>query len=96
MRQIKISTFTTQNNKKIEEVFINTPESNSFHFRMTLLQRYCKRRVIGVFLYLETKKYRYMSTPPTTQHKDKYKIKNWQAYNKSLQGISASMVFNVL
>ena len=51
---------------------------------MTLLQRTCKIRVIGVFLYLETKKYRYMSTLPTTRSKDTYKIKNWQTYNKSL------------
>jgi hypothetical protein len=51
---------------------------------MTLLQRYCKRRVKGVFLYLEIQKNRYMSTSPITRVKDKYKIKNWQAYNKSL------------
>jgi hypothetical protein len=51
---------------------------------MTLLQRYCKRRVKGVFLYLETQKSRYMSTSPITRAKDKYKIKKWQAYNKSL------------
>ncbi|KAA6326379.1 hypothetical protein EZS27_024512, partial [termite gut metagenome] len=25
-----------------------------------------------------------MSTYPTIQYKDKYKIKHWQAYNKSL------------
>jgi hypothetical protein len=25
-----------------------------------------------------------MSTPPTTRCKDKYKVKNWQAYNKKL------------
>jgi hypothetical protein len=51
---------------------------------ITLLQRSCKRRVIGLFLYLQIQKSRCISTLSITQVKDKYKIKNRQAYNKSL------------
>jgi hypothetical protein len=51
---------------------------------MTLLQRPCKRKVTGVFLYLQFQKSRYMSTSPITRVKDKYKIKNRKAYNKNL------------
>ncbi|GAB6010233.1 hypothetical protein MK137Hg11_000287100, partial [Dysgonomonas reticulitermitis] len=70
---------TDANNDEIARLSIES--SNEFgsrsrlYLKKTLLQRYCKRRVTGVFLYLQIQKSRYMSTSPITQIKDKYKIK---------------------
>jgi hypothetical protein len=64
---------------------------------VTLLQRIKNsiKKIIGVFLSLQTQKSRYMSTTPIISVKDKYKIRNWQSYNKSLcQGGSLTLWLN--